>query len=102
MSFSVTLKSLVENFVLPRRARKGARRVGDPCRMPCRVRKEVWLEPPAGARIKKTKTAPPYFQKKIKNKRGGNICAPSAKHGKAPLKHIYFHGEKNNAKKFYD
>ena len=43
MSFYDTLKSLVDKFVLPRKARKGARRVGDPCRMPCRIRKEVWF-----------------------------------------------------------
>ncbi len=34
MSFSDKLKSLVDNFFLPHRARKGARRVGDPCMMP--------------------------------------------------------------------
>ena len=48
------MKSLVDKVLLLRRARKGACKVGDPCRMPCRVRKEVWLEPPAGARIRKT------------------------------------------------
>ena len=68
MSFYDTLISLVDNVYLPRR-------VGDPCRMPCRVRKEVWLEPPAGARIrKKTKTTRPYL-KKNKNKRGGYLCS---------------------------
>ncbi len=30
-------------------------RVGEPCRMLSRVRKEVWLEPPAGARIGRRK-----------------------------------------------
>ena len=31
-------------FFLPCRARKRAHRLGDPCRMPYRVNKEVWLE----------------------------------------------------------
>ena len=35
--------------------------------MPCRVREEVWLEPPAGARIRERK------KRKIKNKGGGVI-----------------------------
>ncbi len=36
-----------------------------------------------GAQI--TPTPPPYFKKKIKNTQGkGDMCAPSAKHGKAP------------------
>ena len=69
MSFYDTLKSLVDKFFWPRRARKGARRVGDPCRIPYRVKKEFWLEPPAGARIKKN--YPPYFQKKSKISGGG-------------------------------
>ena len=47
MSFYDTLKSLEDKFFF---ARKGARKVGDPYRMPCRLGKEVWLEPPAGAR----------------------------------------------------
>ncbi len=31
-----------------------------------------------------TNTPPPYFQKKHQKYEGGVICAPSAKHGKAP------------------
>ncbi len=43
---------------MPRRARKGVCREGNPYRMPCRVRKEVLIEhcrvrAPAGARIRK-------------------------------------------------
>ena len=53
MSFYDKLKSLVDKVVLPRRARKEARRVEDPYRMPFRVKKEVWLEPPAEAKIRK-------------------------------------------------
>ena len=37
------------------------------------LRVEVWLRPPAGARTRK--------KRKIKNKGGGVICAPSAKQG---------------------
>ena len=57
---------------------------------PCRVRKEVWLEPaglesPKGARIReeeKRKHPPLILKKKIKNKREKRvICAPSPKHG---------------------
>ncbi len=81
MSFYDTLKSLVEKVFLPRRARKGACRVGDPCRIPCKVRKEVWLEPPAGARIRKKKILHSPYLKKIKKAGGGVICAPSPKHG---------------------
>ena len=36
MSFYDTLKSLVDKVFMPRRARKGSHRVGDPCRMPFR------------------------------------------------------------------
>ena len=72
---------------LPRRARKEARRVGDPCRIPCRVRKEVWLEPRRvrALELEKKKTTPPLFKKKSKISGEGVICAPSAKHGKAPI-----------------
>ncbi len=78
MSFYYTLKYLVDKVFFPRR-------VGDPCRMPCRVRKEVWLEPREGAKIrKKLKHSPPYFQKKIQIKRGGGICAQSPIHGIVP------------------
>ncbi len=52
MSPYFTLKSLVDKVFLSRRARKGAHGVEDPCRMPCKVRKEVRLDPPAGARIR--------------------------------------------------
>ncbi len=58
---------------MPRRARKGARRVGDPCRMPCRVRKEVWLEPPAGARIRKKRKLPPLIFKNKSKISGGGV-----------------------------
>ncbi len=58
MSFSDTLKSLVDKDFLPYRARKGAHIVGDQCRMPCRVMKEVWLELPAGASIRKKENTP--------------------------------------------
>ncbi len=52
----VTLKSLVDkDFLGPAGLEKGARGVGDPCRMPCMVRKEVMLEPHGGARIRKKK-----------------------------------------------
>ena len=64
---------------MPRRVRKGARRIGDPCRMPCKVRKEVWLEP-RRVRIRKNENYPPLFKKKSKIS-GGDICA---KHRKAP------------------
>ena len=58
------LEKKIYKVFLPRRAIKGARRVGDPCRMTCRVRKEVWLEPLVGARIrKKRKHLPPYLKK---------------------------------------
>ncbi len=57
------LKSLVDKVFWPRRARKGARRVGDPYRIPCRVRKEGWTEPRRGAE---------------------GSCAPSPKHGIVP------------------
>ncbi len=51
----------------------------DPCRMPCRVRKEVWLEPPAGARIrrKKLKLPTPLISKKKSKISVGVICSPS-------------------------
>ncbi len=45
-----------------------------------RVRKEVWLEPPAGAGLEKKRKLPPnYFFEKIKNKRGrvGYLCSKS-------------------------
>ena len=75
MYFYDTLKSKV---FLPHRAGKGARRVEDPCR----VRKEVWLEPPAKARIIKKNETPPYLQKKIRNMPGGGVIgAPSPNHG---------------------
>ncbi len=62
MSFYDTLKSVVDKVILPRRTRKGARRIGDPCR----VRKEVWLEPPI------------IFKKKSKiSGRGGYLCSKS-------------------------
>ena len=78
-----------DNF-FPHRARKWARRVEDPYRMPCRVRKEVKLEPPAMARIRKKRKQPsPYFQKKKKISRMGVICAPSSKHGIVPIFSIY-------------
>ena len=64
MSFYDALKSLVDKAFLPHRARKGARSVGDPYRIPCRVRIEVWLEPPAGARIRKKRKIPPLIFKK--------------------------------------
>ncbi len=80
MSFYDTLKSLGDEVFLPHRARKGARRVGDPCR----VRKEGWLEPPAGARIrKKEKISHPLIFKKIKAV-GGVICGSRPKHGIVP------------------
>ncbi len=41
MSFSDMLKSLIDIVFSPRRARKGARRVGDPCRMPLIFQKEI-------------------------------------------------------------
>ncbi len=64
MSFQDTLKSLV---FLPRRAKKGALRVEDPCGIPCRVRTEVWLESRRSRIRKKTKTTPhPLFSKKSK------------------------------------
>ncbi len=45
-----------------------AHRVGDPCRLSCRVRKDgLELE-------KKSKHPPQIFKKKIKNKRGGGKC----------------------------
>ena len=46
--------------------------------MPCMVRKEVWLEPLAGARIRINENYPPLiFKKKIKNKRwcGVFLCS---------------------------
>ena len=73
------MKSLVDKDF----ARKGARRVGDTYRMPCRVRKEVWLEPrrvraPLKARIrKKTKN-------QIREGVGVN-CAPRSQHGRVPV-----------------
>ena len=57
-------------------------RVGDPCRMPCRVRKEVWLEHPVGARIRRRKNEnypSLIFKKKSKISGGEVICAPSPK-----------------------
>ena len=36
------------------------------------------------ARIRKNENIPPPYLKKIKNKEGGVICAPSAKHGIVP------------------
>ena len=44
--------------------------------MPRRVREEVQLGPPAGVRIRK--------KRKIKNKGGGVICAPSAVYERVP------------------
>ena len=79
-SFYDTLKSLVNKVFLPHRARKGSYRVGDPCRMPCMVRKEVWLEPcrvraTAGDRIReKKKKTPPLFSKQNENKGEGYLC----------------------------
>ncbi len=37
---------------MPRRARKGAHRVGDQCRISCRVRKEVWSEGKRSVKVK--------------------------------------------------
>ena len=54
------LISLFLRLGLPRRARKEARKVGDSCR----ARKEVWLEPPAGARIRKKENTLPLFSQK--------------------------------------
>ena len=61
------LKSLVDNFFLPRWARKGAFVVGDPCM----VRKGC-VRAPQGLELEEEKypLPTPYFQKKIKNKRG--------------------------------
>ncbi len=52
---------------MARRARKGPE--GDPCRMPCRVRKEVWLEPPQGLELEKNN--PPLFKKNNEKSVGG-------------------------------
>ncbi len=61
--------------------------------MPCRVRKEVWLEPLAGSIIRKKTKHPPYL--KIIKKLGpgkGVICASSAKQGIVPtFLHIQIH-----------
>ncbi len=57
MSFYDTFKSLVDKVFLP---------AENPLRMSCRVRKEVWLEPPEGAKIKKKRKYPSYFKKKKK------------------------------------
>ena len=57
-----TVKYLVDKVFLPRR-------VGDPCRMPCRVRKEVWLE--LELEEEKRKHPPPVIFKK--NKKVGGL-----------------------------
>ena len=55
--------------------------------MPCRVRKEVWLEHPAETGIRKqTKTSLPYFQnKKNKEGDGGVYLFSKCKTGDCPI-----------------
>ncbi len=50
---------------------------------PCRVRKEVRLEPPLGLELEKIENIPPLIKKKKKNSGGGGICA-SFQHGIVP------------------
>ena len=66
-----------------------ARKVGAPCRMPCRVRKEVWLgshkvRAPCRCWNHKKNTKSPSPLSKIR----GGICTPRVKHGIVPQKII--------------
>ncbi len=84
----VTLKSLVDKFFLPRRARKGVK-IGPEGRSQMQdalhgQERCLVSAPSRGYNQKKRKTSLPYFQKKKSEIRGGRgkggICAPSAKH----------------------
>ena len=57
--------------------------------MPCRIRKEVRLEPPQELELDENENylPHPYFQKKSKISGEGVICAPSPKHGIVPKKY---------------